>query len=248
MKAEFISRVSHEFRTPLTSIKGYNDLIMMGALGALNDSQQRAMTTIRDNIDRLTMLVEDVLDISKVDTGRSALQVEVLNIQELVERVIKAIGAKAHQERKNLAVTTNFDPQIEMMEADREKLTRILTNVIDNAFNYTLPGGHIDIGTRFETEGNQVVFTITDTGVGIPEHFHDDIWKRFQRYEEHALSLDVAGTGLGLSIVKELVEMHGGRITFDSEVGKGSSFYITLPVIVPDHLRSKSSTSTFRAI
>jgi PAS domain S-box-containing protein len=248
MKAEFISRVSHEFRTPLTSIKGYNDLIMMGALGALNETQQRAMHTIRDNIDRLTILVEDVLDISKVDSGRSTLQIEVVNIQDLVERVIRSVGSKPHHERKNLAVTTQFDPQIEMMEADREKLTRILSNVVDNAFNYTMAGGRITIGTHFEPDANRVIFTVADTGVGIPEHFHDDIWKRFQRYEEHALSLDISGTGLGLSIVKELVEMHGGQITFESEVGRGSTFFISLPVSVPEALRSKTSTGTFRAI
>ena len=248
MKAEFISRVSHEFRTPLTSIKGYNDLIMMGALGALNETQQRAMTTIRDNIDRLTILVEDVLDISKVDTGRSSLQIEVFNVADLVERVLKSVSSKSHHQRKALDVTTTYDPQVEMMEADREKLTRILSNVVDNAFNYTLSGGRIDISTRFDPDSNQVIFTVADTGVGIPEEFHDEIWKRFQRFEEHALSLDVAGTGLGLSIVRELVDMHGGQITFESEVGKGSSFHIALPVTVPDYLRSKTSTGTFRAI
>lgn len=248
MKAEFISRVSHEFRTPLTSIKGYNDLIMMGALGALNETQQRAMSTIRDNVDRLTMLVEDVLDISKVDTGRSSLQLEIVNVSDLVERVVRTVSSKSHHQRKELDVTTKLDPEIEMMEADREKLTRILSNVVDNAFNYTLTGGKIDISTRFDADSNQVIFTVADTGVGIPEEFHDEIWKRFQRFEEHALTLDVAGTGLGLSIVKELVEMHGGQITFDSEVGKGSTFYIALPVSIPDHLRSKTSTGTFRAI
>jgi PAS domain S-box-containing protein len=248
MKAEFISRVSHEFRTPLTSIKGYNDLIMMGALGALNETQQRALNTIRDNIDRLTLLVEDVLDISKVDSGRSTLQIEVIHIQDIVERVIKSVSMKPHHERKHLAVTTQFDPAIEMMEADREKLTRILSNVVDNAFNYTLIGGKIGISTHYDAEANRVIFTVADTGVGIPEHFHDDIWKRFQRYEEHALSMDISGTGLGLSIVKELVEIHGGQITFESEVGRGSTFFISLPVTVPDALRSKTSTGTFRAI
>jgi PAS domain S-box-containing protein len=248
MKAEFIARVSHEFRTPLTSIKGYNDLIMMGALGALNETQQRAMNTIRDNVDRLTVLVEDVLDISKVDSGRSTLQIESINIEDVVKRVIDAVSSKPHHERKNLSVSTHFDPNIEEMEADPEKLIRILSNVIDNAFNYTLVGGKIDVATHFNPDNKRLVFTIADTGVGIPEHFHDDIWKRFQRYEEHALTLDISGTGLGLSIVKELVEMHGGQITFESEVGRGSTFFISMPVTIPDSLRSKTSTGTFRAI
>src|SRR5690606_23843107 len=111
----------------------------------------------------------------------------------------------------------------------------IISNIVDNAFNYTPAGGTIDIHVELQDNKN-ILIAIKDTGLGIPEDFHEAIWRRFERYEEHALMMDVAGTGLGLPIVRELVSMHHGDVWFDSELEKGTTFYIRLPINQPEHL------------
>jgi PAS domain S-box-containing protein len=248
MKSDFISNVSHEFRTPLTSIKGYNDLILMGAMGELNEMQKRAMGTIKENIDRLTILVEDVLDISKIDSGRERLKIERMNVGETIDGVLNALQSRPQHQRKLVAVSVGVEPENIVIEADRDKVNRILSNLIDNAFNYTPSGGSVDIRAKLQADGKRVLFSIQDTGVGIPEQYRDRIWNRFQRIEEHALTMDVAGTGLGLSIVKEMTEMHTGEVWFESEVGKGTTFYVSLPVEPPDYLKTRTSTGTYRQV
>ncbi|HLV37651.1 MAG TPA: ATP-binding protein, partial [Spirillospora sp.] len=109
------------------------------------------------------------------------------------------------------------------------KVMQIFTNIVDNAFNYTYPGGSIDIEARREDNGH-ILVSVKDTGIGIPEEFKDRIWERFGRYEEHALVMDVAGTGLGLPIVKTLVELHHGQVWFETEPGKGTTFFVSLPL------------------
>lgn len=111
----------------------------------------------------------------------------------------------------------------------------MVTNLTDNAFNYTEPGGHIDISARLQPESpDRVLIAVKDDGIGIPESFRDRIWNRFERYEQHALVMDVAGTGLGLSIVKTLVEMHGGDVWFESQENVGTTFFVSLPVAGPE--------------
>jgi signal transduction histidine kinase len=229
MKSEFVSGVSHEFRTPLTSIKGYNDLLLMGAAGQVGDMQKNWLQTIRDNVERLTVLVEDVLAISKIDAGRERLKIEEVNLTRTVENVLETLRARPRHKERQLEVVVNIPPDMPAFQADAEKLSRILGNIIDNAFNYTQDGGRVEISGKLEADGKRVLITVADTGVGIPESFYEDIWRRFQRYEEHALNLEVAGTGLGLSIVKELVEMHAGRVWFESVVDQGTTFYVQLP-------------------
>jgi len=112
---------------------------------------------------------------------------------------------------------------------------QILTNVVGNAFNYTYEGGLIKVSARLDADQERVVIAVEDTGIGIPEEFKPRIWGRFERYEDHALVMDVPGTGLGLSIVRELVLMHNGDIWFDSELGKGTTFFIGLPVKQPNN-------------
>lgn len=236
IKSEFVSNVSHEFRTPLTPIKGYTDLLLMGAAGEVNESQSRVLTTIKENVERLTILVEDVLNISQIDSGREQLKAEMVNVDGVVDMLLNTISKRLQHQRKNLTInfTPNDPPTV--IQADREKLTRLLANVIDNAFNYNRTGGSVTVDIKPEVGRDHVLISVHDTGVGIPADFRESAWRRFERHEETAVELDVAGTGLGLSIVKELVEMHGGDVWFDSEVGVGTTFFISLPVKQPDYL------------
>jgi len=118
----------------------------------------------------------------------------------------------------------------------------VINNLIDNAFNYTLANGKIDIAVRLEKNNQFVMLSVADTGVGIPESFRERAWLRFERFEEHALHLEVAGTGLGLPILKELVELHNGQVWFDSEVGKGTTFYVRLPIEQPNFVTETISS------
>ena len=241
MKSEFISNVSHELRTPMTSIKGYADLLIGGTAGDITEVQKRFLGTIKGNADRLADLVNDLLNISRIDSGRERLKLENVQLGEVFQQVISSLEARPQFEAKQIRVTTEIDPDVQAIKADHLKLVQILTNLVDNAFNYTYPGGKIEIAAqRRASNPANVVISIKDSGIGIPEEFRSRIWNRFERYEEHALVMEVAGTGLGLSIVKTLVEMHNGEVWFESEENKGTTFYVSLPVEGPEQVQITS--------
>jgi signal transduction histidine kinase/GAF domain-containing protein len=229
MKSEFVSTVSHELRTPMTSIKGYADLILMGAAGPLGDAQQRYLEVIRKNADRLQWLVNDLLDISRIETGKTQLALQPLDMARLISGVVDDhVRGRIQHEGKQLAVSTEIAPSLPLVNADPEKVTRVLTNLVDNAMNYTPPGGAIAISAQ--PEGDFVRISVHDTGIGIAKEDHTRIFERFYRAEDEAVQA-VPGTGLGLAIVQSLVAMHGGELTLQSEVGEGSTFAFTLPLM-----------------
>ena len=242
MKSEFVSNVSHEFRTPLTPIKGYTDLLLMGAAGEVSDQQKTLLDTIKSNVGRLSALVEDVLNISQIDSGREQLNLSEVDMNQLIKKVVDARFSQPHHYNKNFTIEFEVLEDLPLVQGDPDKFVRIFNNLIDNAFNYTQANGTISLGTQLEADGETVVVSITDTGVGIPEDFRENIWRRFERHDDTTLTLDVAGTGLGLSIVKELVEMHGGKVWFESELNVGTTFYIRLPLQQPDYLVSRSTS------
>jgi signal transduction histidine kinase len=243
MKSEFISNVSHELRTPMTSIKGYADLLLMGAAGVVTDQQRHFLTTIKNNAERLSNLVNDLLNISKLDSGSERLKLETFDVGEVIDQVVAGIQARADNERKHITVTTNIPVDLPLLTADRLKVSQILTNLVDNSFNYTYAGGKIEIEAQLDDDPSILLISVTDNGIGIPKEFQSRIWERFERYEEHALVMEVAGTGLGLSIVKDLVHMHGGKVWVESEVNEGSTFSVTLPVAGLDSAAAADTTA-----
>jgi signal transduction histidine kinase len=244
MKSEFISNVSHELRTPMTSIKGYADLLLGGAAGDTNDLQKRFLSTIKGNADRLATLVNDLLNISRLDSGRDRLKLEAVNLGEVIRQVVANLQGRAQFETKGLVVNLDVDPDLPTIKADQFKIIQIISNLVDNAFNYTYPGGNIDIAAHLRSDDSEhVLITVKDNGIGIPEAFQDRIWNRFERYEEHALVMEVAGTGLGLSIVRTLVEMHDGEVWFKSEENNGTTFYVSLPIEGPENVQLTSEQS-----
>jgi PAS domain S-box-containing protein len=240
VKSEFVSNVSHELRTPMTSIKGFADLLLMGVAGEMSDGQRGFLSKIKNNADRLSKLVEDLLDISKLDAGEQ-LNMEEVDLRDVISTAVKTVKGRSDNDQKDLQVSVKIGRKLPAIEADPLKLTQILTNVIDNAFNYTEAGGAIDVNAKSESDGKRVLVTVKDSGIGIPDDFKPRIWGRFERYEDHALVMDVPGTGLGLSIVRELVLMHNGEIWFESELGKGTTFYIALPVEQPQPVRPSTN-------
>lgn len=239
MKSQFITNVSHEFRTPLTPIKGFTDLLLMGAAGMLNDKQSGILQTIKDNVDRLSILVNDVLSIANLDIQEQFTMQQLL-LSEIVPAIVERIASRASNEAKDIRTSVTIERGVPPIRADRDKLIQMITNIVDNAFKYTRPGGRVDVRVSAQPNNKTILISVADTGVGIPDEFKDAVWRRFERYEPHALELDVAGTGLGLSIVKELVNRHSGKVWFESELGEGTTFYIELPIEQPNYSTATS--------
>lgn len=226
-KSEFVSTVSHELRTPMTAIKGYTDLLHAGAAGSLNAEQRRFLSTIKSNTDRLTSLINDLLDISRIETGRVRFELQAVQLGEVIADVVNALATQA--ESKSLNLTYEVAGGLPEVMGDRDRLNQVLTNLIGNALHYTPEGGEIEV--RAYPVEKAVRVDVQDTGIGVPPEDIGHIFERFYR-SEHPVVQETRGTGLGLSIVKMFVEMHGGRIWVESQVGKGSTFTFVLPLPV----------------
>jgi PAS domain S-box-containing protein len=228
LKSEFVSNVSHELRTPMTSIKGYVDLLLLGAAEPLGPRQQRYLEVVKNNAQRLQILVNDLLNISRLEMGEIKLDLRPLSLQLLIRQVVDGhLNGRIQHEHKQLSVSTNLPESLPAVYADAQRVVQILTNLLDNAFNYTLPGGHI--GVSAAVKNDFVFIRISDTGIGIAPANQAHIFERFYRADDN-LVRSIPGTGLGLTIVKSLVEMHGGALQVESKPGKGSAFTFALPV------------------
>ena len=224
-KSEFISTVSHELRTPMTSIKGYTDLLLMGAVGELNPQQHHFLEVIKSNADRLTGLINDLLDISRIETGRLRLDLQPMQVREVIEEVVGSLRGQA--EAKGLWVRVEVPQGLPAVMADRDRITQVVLNLMDNAVRYTPEGGEVSV--RVELADEALLVHVQDTGIGIAPEEQGRIFERFYRSEDARVQ-ETEGTGLGLAIVKSLVEMHGGRVWVESELGKGSTFSFTIPL------------------
>ena len=225
-KTEFVSTVSHELRTPMTSIKGYADLLLMGAAGVLAEDQLSFLKVIKSNADRLTMLVDDLLDISCIESGRVVLSPKVMRVDGVVNQVVAAIEAQAVE--KGVSLRSNVPHDLPNVIADPDRVIQIVTNLVANAYQYTPTGGEIVVSAR--VHGDEMHISVRDTGIGIARKDQEKIFNRFFRADD-PLVQETPGTGLGLSIVKSLVEIHGGQIWVESELGEGSTFVFTLPTV-----------------
>ncbi len=226
-KSEFVSTVSHELRTPMTSIKGYTDLLYAGAVGQINEEQRRFLNIIKSNADRLTALINDLLDISRMETGRVKLDLKPLPVADVVREVTDSLRGQA--EEKGLTLVLDIPPDLPDVRADRNRIIQVLTNLISNAYHYTPEGGRVTV-SLCEVEGDTLRVDVADTGIGISAEDQVRIFDRFYR-AAHPLVEETGGTGLGLSIVKMFIEMHGGRIWVDSQLGQGSTFTFILPTL-----------------
>ena len=222
-KNEFVSTVSHELRTPLTSIKGYTDLLIAGAVGAVNDGQRRFLSIVKSNADRLTALINDLLDISRIETGRITLHIENLRMEDIVLEVVSSLRQQI--EDKGLELVLDIAPDLEDVPGDRARLTQVLTNLVANAEHYTSEGR---ITIALSPMDGAVRLDVKDTGIGISTEDQLKIFDRFYR-ADHPVVQESEGTGLGLSIVKMFVELHGGRVCVNSKLGEGSTFTVILP-------------------
>ena len=229
LKSEFVATVSHELRTPMTSIKGYVEILLMGAAGSLNDSQVHFLQVVRSNTERLAILVNDLLDISRIEAGRVTLSMQPLDIPQIIQSSIDIVTRRSSDEGRPMKFEVKSDPNLPSAYGDRERVQQILDNLVQNAYQYTPEEGKIQI--RAQVIGKMMQLDVQDNGIGVPMEDQPRVFERFFRGED-PLVLATSGTGLGLSIVKHLVEMHAGRIWFTSPgiPGMGSVFSFTLPL------------------
>lgn len=231
LKSEFVATVSHELRTPMTSIRGYTDVLLMGAAGALNENQVHFLSIIKNNTERLNILVNDLLDISRIESGRVTLSPQSLDLREVAEDVIDDVLRRSQDENKPMALSLDAPRKLPLVFGDMERVRQVMSNLVLNSYHYTPENGTITVHIHLLNGGSQVQVDVEDNGVGIAREDQERIFERFYRGED-PLVLATPGTGLGLSIVKQIVEMHKGQIWVKSSgvPGEGSTFSFTLPV------------------
>ncbi|WP_447599809.1 ATP-binding protein [Nitrospira sp. Nam80] len=232
LKSQFLAHVSHELRTPLTSIVGFTDNMLEGLVGALNLKQEQYLSRIKANSARLARMITDLLDLSRVEAGKIAVSFDHVELPALVSEVIEQIRPLAYAKEIRLHYHA-VAPDI-MVRADADRVSQIVTNLLDNAIKYTDEGGTVAVVIGAASAGIATV-SVTDTGQGIPRDALDKLFDPFFRVDQQERNHS-KGLGLGLAIVKELVELHGGTITVESEVGKGSTFEFSLPLATRNEL------------
>jgi two-component system phosphate regulon sensor histidine kinase PhoR len=221
-REEFVANVSHELRTPLSLIKGYVETLLDGAR---NDPAiaERFLKIIERNTQRLDLLIQDLLTISALESERIKLNLQSVELRPLVEKIFSDLKPPA--ENKNVELVSQL-PEL-TATADVNRLEQVLANLVDNAIKYGRPQGHVTVGGKKLDDGKLEIF-VQDDGPGIPAESLDRVFERFYRVDK-ARSRDQGGTGLGLSIVKHIVQAHGGEVWVKSELGKGATFFFTLP-------------------
>jgi signal transduction histidine kinase len=232
-KTEFVSIVSHELKLPMTPIKGYSDLMLSGVTGPLTENQISFLTTIRNNVNRMAKLVSDLGDISRIESGHLRLEPREVPVWDVIDEVVSMTRTQVIQ--KNQTVIVDIPAELPKAWCDRNRLAQILTNLVSNANKYTPEGGAIFI--RAIRENGMIQVSVEDNGLGMAPEDQLKLFTQFFRSADEKVR-ESPGTGLGLSITKNLIELQGGKIWFESEYRKGTSFYFTLPISLhssPEH-------------
>ncbi|MBI4787640.1 MAG: response regulator [Chloroflexi bacterium] len=228
MKASFFSMISHELRHPLTVAKGYLELIETGSGGEVTTEMRRYLRIINDNFDHLAEMIDDLLDLSRMEAGRYHITRQAVRPSGIINHTIQAFAASAKE--KEIQLETELPDSLPLVSADPLRVVQVLTNLLQNAIKFTPSGGSITVSAC--ESGPEVQFCVADTGIGIPPAELERIFDRF--YQVRRDDSNLGGAGLGLAISKEIIRLHGGRIWAESVEGKGSRFYFALPRAVEE--------------
>jgi signal transduction histidine kinase len=233
-KSDFVSFVAHELKNPMTSIKGYAELLAGGKVGQISEMQSNFLKTIRSNVERMSTLVSDLNDNSKIEAGRLRLDFKATKVEELLDDVIRSTKRQIEDKKQEISIAAKG--QLPNIWADGTRVGQVLTNLVSNANKYTPEGGRIIVGAevvdnQWDSEGaaRVVHISVKDSGIGISVEDQQKIFQKFFRSDDPK-ALEAPGTGLGLNITKSLVEMQGGKIWFESEFRNGTIFHFTIPV------------------
>lgn len=224
MRTQFVANVSHELRTPLTSIKGFVETLLDGAIENPKTANN-FLRIINDETERLSRLINDVLSLSSIESKQTEINKKPLHLGELISNVVAMLKPLA--QNKDIDLTLSLDKSLPIIEADKDMMGQVIINLTENAIKYTPQGGRVHINAELLPNGIRI--QVNDTGIGIPEKSLPRIFERFYRVDK-ARSREMGGTGLGLAIVKHIVEVHKGVINVESQINKGSTFTVTLPI------------------
>ncbi len=226
LKDEFLASMSHELRTPLNAILGLSEALNEEVYGPLTDRQRKSLTTIEQSGKHLLELINDILDLSKIESGKMELQIAPVSLHHLCKSSLTFVRQQAH--RKNIKLNFKITEEIGEIEVDERRIRQVLINLLSNAVKFTPEGGEVGVEIAANVEREILWFSVMDTGIGIAPENLDKLFKPFVQLDSR-LSRRYAGTGLGLVLVRRIVELHGGSIAVESQEGKGSQFTITLP-------------------
>jgi signal transduction histidine kinase len=226
LKSQFLANMSHEFRTPLNAILGYTHMLLNGVTGAISETQRKGLTRIDSNSRHLLALINDILDITRIEAGRMPLTVTNFAIPELIDEVMSELEPII--KRSNLAVSTRASSKLPRLKSDRQKVKQIVLNLLSNALKFT-PEGSVTISARYDPRGRLIQIAVRDSGVGIAPDDQAKVFEDFRQLDSSP-ARGYGGTGLGLSICRRLALMLEGTIELESEPGRGSMFVLALPV------------------
>jgi signal transduction histidine kinase len=220
-KSEFVSIVSHEFRTPLTGIQGFSEMMRDEELGL--DEMREYAGDINKDAQRLNRMIDEMLDLDRMESGRMTIHTEQMDLNAVVDEAVGRVRPNA----PNHTLTVDLQPDLPRIKADPDRLTQVTSNLLNNAVKYSPTGGRITVTTR--AEGDALRLDVRDEGLGIPTEALETIFERYSRVDSQATK-DIPGTGLGLPIVRQIVQLHGGKVWAESELGRGSVFHVVLPL------------------
>jgi NtrC-family two-component system sensor histidine kinase KinB len=236
VRTDFMAMVSHDLRTPLAAIKEALSLLSETAAGRLDERQHRYLTIAREEVDRLNRMIDNVIEVSRMGSGKAVLHTDAVDLPELLSTAIQSLSLIVS--KRGLAVERNIPSHLPPVSGDRDRLLRVFNNLLDNAIKYSPPGGTIRVDIGFVDPGSSVLtqggvladsdyleITVSDDGPGIPAEFLDRIFGKFERVEPHG-----PGIGLGLAIVRSIVEMHHGKVWAESRSGDGAKLHFILPI------------------
>lgn len=229
MKSEFLSITSHELRTPLTPMKAQLQMILEGYVGELNDNQKKGLEVVLRNIKKLGKLIEDILDLSRIEAGRIKLTFKPMNINAIVKEVI--ITHESSATNKNIEISTKL-AELPDIDCDSERIGQVIGNLLNNAIKFSKKSGNVIIETKsLDIEGKEnILFSITDYGIGISKADHDKLFKPFSQIDS-SMGREHTGTGLGLAIVRGIIHAHNGEVWVDSKSGNSTRFYFSIPIV-----------------
>jgi len=229
MKSDFVSSVTHELRSPLLSLRMYIDLALKGTAGELNDKQKEYLTIMRDCAGRLSRFIDDLLDVAKIERGKMEVTLQPVDLYPIAQEISQLF--KPQMDNKNIRFQVNVLTGLPRLLADPERTRQVITNLLSNAVKFTPAGGAITLEAKHNASAGTMDISVSDSGIGIPADKLDSIFNKFEQVKDaRQKASGPKGTGLGLAIVKGIVEMQGGRIKVTSELNKGSTFIVSLPL------------------
>ena len=231
-KSEFLANMSHELRTPLNAIIGFSEVLAERMFGEVNDKQAEYLADILESGRHLLSLINDILDLSKIEAGRMELEPTTFHLPSAIENALTLVRERA--QRHGITLRRTVDERLGMIDADERKVKQVLLNLLSNALKFTPEGGRIDV--RAAARDDAVEISVTDTGVGIAPEDQATVFEEFRQVG--SVAKKVEGTGLGLAISRKFIELHGGRIWVESQLGQGSTFAFTLPLSIDQHDRA----------